>query len=103
MYKSVRYYLKNRSLEQRNPKKRSPYRLLKKELIREMDRHIKQVALLGISRPAHAFNNFEANHEYNQHLATERKRMGEQGIDHVQAEIKIKKAYKNRLYILQHR
>ena len=78
MYKTVRYYLKNKSLEKKEPKKRRKYVTLDKEFLEKMDDHILQVAIV-------------------QQIKT----MMNNDMTEVQAGNKIKKTYKNRYYLQQ--
>ena len=85
MYKTVRYYLKNKSLEKKEPKKRRKYITLDREFLEKMDDHILQVAMVD-----------------NMRLVDEQiKTMMEKDITEVEANNKIKKTYKNRYYLQQ--
>ena len=101
MYKTVRYYLKNKSLEKKEPKKRRKYITLDKEFLEKMDDHILQVAMVDNMKPAYAFNNFTSLPD-NMRLVDEQiKTMMEKEITEVEANNKIKKTYKNRYYLQQ--
>ena len=101
MYKTVRYYLKNKSLEKKEPKKRRKYVTLDKEFLEKMDDHILQVAMVDNMKPAYAFNNFTSLPD-NMRLVDEQiKTMMEKDITEVEANNKIKKTYKNRYYLQQ--
>jgi hypothetical protein len=101
MYKTVRYYLKNKSLEKKEPKKRRKYITLDKEFLEKMDDHILQVAMVDNMKPAYAFNNFTSLPD-NMRLVDEQiKTMMEKDITEVEANSKIKKTYKNRYYLQQ--
>ena len=58
MFKTVRYYLKNKSLEKKKAKKRRKYITLDKDFLEKMDTHILEVAIVQDLKPAHAYNNF---------------------------------------------
>ena len=103
MYKSVRYYFKNKSYQEKTQKKRGQYISFKKKFLTDMDQHIREVALIQCYKPSHAFNNFYGNHRYNKEMLLETRRMLNLGLDEVQIESKIKKTYKNRYYVIQHK
>ena len=97
MFKSCRYYFRNKSPEENNDKKqRKPYVALSKSILQHMDEHIKmQVGL----RPEDAYNSYcnqflmKIKDEI-QALALESK----ESIDDIYN--KYKKTYKNRFYVL---
>ena len=101
MYKTVRYYLKNKSLEKKEPKKRRKYVTLDKEFLEKMDDHILQVAIVQDLKPAHAFNNFTSLSDNTRLVDEQIKTMMNNDMTEVQAGNKIKKTYKNRYYLQQ--
>jgi hypothetical protein len=105
MYKSARYYFKNKSLEKKPAIKRRRYINLDKKILREMEAHINTVAFVEDFKPAHAYNNFISDSNYCEKIKEEIKRLKEDGEDNnltdVYFENKIKKTYKNRYFIAQ--
>lgn len=102
MFKSVRYYLRNKKKETIVPKKRRKYISFRRPFLKDMDRHISDVALVEQRKPAFAFNHFYGSSEYNKYMEPERRRLNEQGLEEGLIEDKIKKTYKNRYFRLQH-
>ncbi len=104
MYKSVRYYFKNKSLMKKKPKKRKVYLSLHEDLLDTMSRHIAEFASVENLKPAYAYNNFTGNDKYNMHLHSEEQRLtNDFNMSEVEIEAKIKKTYKNRYFIYQKR
>lgn len=105
MYKSARYYFKNKSLEKKPPIKRRKYMNLDKKILREMETHIKTIAFVEDYKPAHAYNNFISDPNYCEKIKEEIKRLKEDDDDDnltdIYFENKIKKTYKNRYFIAQ--
>ena len=101
MFKSARYYLRNKTEEKRVPKKRRAYISFRKSFLEDMDRHILNVALVEQQKPAFAFNHFYGSSEYNRYMESERLRLTEMNVEEALIENKIKKTYKNRLFRLQ--
>ena len=101
MYKTVRYYLKNKSLEKKEPKKRRKYITLDKDFLEKMDDHILEVAIVQDMKPAHAYNNF-ISLSSNMRLVDEQiKELTEKDMTELAATNKIKKTYKNRYFLQQ--
>ena len=63
MYKSVRYYFKNKSSEKTKPKKRRQYVGLNRDLLDAIDEHIEAIFKFNY-KPAVAFKEFMENNEY---------------------------------------
>lgn len=101
MYKTVRYYLKNKSLEKKEPKKRRKYISIDRIIISEMDNHINDEALPNLMKPSVAYNNFTSQSEYSNLMDKEINRLGDLGMEEKPALDKIKKTYKNRYYLQQ--
>ena len=101
MFKSVRYYFKNRSTSKKESKARRKYVNLNKKLLADMDAHIKNVAFCEDFKPAHAYNNFISSIKYCEHLEVERNRLFDNDWQEYDVESKIKKTYKNRYFIQQ--
>ena len=102
MYKSVRYYFKNKSLTKRKPRKRKIYIGLSQVLLDNMSSHIAKFIIQERMRPAYAYNNFIGNSEFNMNIYSEEQRLiKEFNMNEVDIEAKIKKTYKNRYFIYQ--
>ena len=105
MYKSARYYFKNKSLEKKPSIKRRKYTNLDKNLLREMETHINTVAFVEDFKPAHAYNNFISDPNYCNKIKNEKNRLKDDDDDDTLTDIylenKIKKTYKNRYFIEQ--
>jgi|TARA_B100000795_G_scaffold81111_1_gene58305 hypothetical protein len=104
MYKSVRYYFKNKSSEKRKPKKRRQYIALDCDVLDTMNSHIDTQAFPNNYKPEFAYNNFVSNQSFNEGLDEEIRRLQtEYQLTEIDAEKKIKKTYKNRYYLKQKR
>ena len=101
MYKSVRYYFKNKSSEDKEQVKRRKYISLSSDLLEDMSRHIQKVAFKECYKPQYAYNNFISNDLYNTHLNNETNKLIELGMNECDIENKIKKTYKNRYFLKQ--
>ena len=99
MYKSVRYYFKNKSTEKKEPKKRRKYISLGCEILDAMTSHLDTHAFPNNYKPEFAYNNFVSNQDYNNGLDEEIQRLQDEfQLTEIEAEKKIKKTYKNRYY-----
>jgi hypothetical protein len=101
MYKTVRYYLKNKSLEKKEPKKRRKYITLDKDFLEKMDDHILEVAIVQDMKPAHAYNNFISLSDNMRLVEVQIKELTEKDMTELAATNKIKKTYKNRYFLQQ--
>jgi hypothetical protein len=101
MYKTVRYYLKNKSVEKKEPKKRRKYIQVDKDILNIMDSHISNFGITKNIKPAFAYNNFMSLSEYSNELTNEITRLMELGLNEPEADAKIKKTYKNRYFTQQ--
>jgi hypothetical protein len=102
MYKSARYYFKNKvEKEETGTKKRRKYVTLDKCFLSDMDRHIYQVAFKQDMKPAHAYNNFISDEIYSSKLDTVVQELLDREWKECDANVKIKKTYKNRYFIQQ--
>jgi hypothetical protein len=90
MYKSVRYYFKNKSNKKTEPKKRRIYTRLDEELLIWMDTHISRN---NNKKPVNAFNEFM---EYTCSKTLINKE--NTSLSDAEFKIKIKKTYKNRFF-----
>ena len=99
MFKSARYYFRNKSTEKKAPAKRRDYMGVQKDLLSFMDEHIKSNINRDNYKPSDGFTMFcKENMEI---LKEEVKRLCNSGFtDHNEIKDKIKKTYKNRYFIL---
>ena len=100
MYKSARYYFKNKK-EKKEVKKRRKYVTLDKTFLADMDRHILLVAFRQDLKPVHAYNNFVSDSIYSRKIDMVIQNLLDDNWDEPAAECKLKKTYKNRYYIQQ--
>lgn len=98
MYKSVRYYYKNKSLEEKKPAERRIYISLKLNVRNDIDEHIN--GIINKEKPAVAYENYIENIKYQATYLNEKVRLMQLGLDETDADIKIKKTYKNRYFML---
>ena len=102
MYKSARYYFKNKSTAKKEPKKRRKYVTIDKTFLGQMDKHINEVAFAQDLKPAHAYNNFISDDKYSIKMdEIIQDLMDENDLEEVAVEKKICKTYKNRYFIQQ--
>jgi hypothetical protein len=101
MFKTVRYYLKNKSVEKKEPKKRRKYISISKNIIETMDEHIEETAMNENMKPAVAYNNYSSHSVYSEMIDEEVDRLIKLDMNEVSAINKIKKTYKNRYYLQQ--
>ena len=101
MYKSARYYFKNKSNKKTDAKKRRQYVGLNPEFRDAIDSHISSVALRQELKPADGYINFMDNGDYTELLRLEKLRL--ESYDFTKEEIlaKFKKTYKNRYFTMQ--
>ena len=95
MYKSVRYYYKDKSEKKTEPKKRRVYISLDRDILDNIDSHIDKNKT---SKPAAAYLNF-INSIDKELLEETRIILMASGLDKNQTEQKLKKTYKNRFFI----
>ena len=102
MYKSARYYFKNKSEAKKEPKKRRKYVTIDKSFLGDMDKHITEVAFVQELKPAHAYNNFISDDKYSSKMENIiQDLMDDYDLEEVVVEKKISKTYKNRYFIQQ--
>ena len=101
MYKSARYYFKNKSTEKKETKQRRKYVTLNKGFLADMDRHISTVAFQQDMKPAHAYNNFVSDAMYSEKLDDVIQKLLDGNWKEPAAESKLKKTYKNRYFMQQ--
>ena len=101
MYKSARYYFKNKSAEKKDAKKRRQYVGLNPEFRESIDNHIETVSLRQELKPADGYINFMDNGDNAELLRLEKLRL--ESYDFTKEEIlaKFKKTYKNRYFTMR--
>jgi len=95
MYKSARYYFKNKSTEKKKSKQRRKYVTLNKGFL------ILTIAFQQEMKPAHAYNNFISDATYSEKLDDVIQKLLDNDWKEPDAESKLKKTYKNRYFIQQ--
>jgi len=99
MFKSARYYFRKKSDQKREPKQRRAYISVNRELLNAMDRHISENIYLEDYQPKNGFESFCKDNETI--LQTTVNQIVENGVhDKATIDIKIKKTYKNRYFLL---
>ena len=101
MYKSARYYFKNKSNEKKDAKKRRQYVGLNPEFRDAIDNHIENIALRQELKPATAFINFMDNKDNTELLRLEKLRLESYDFTKEEIQAKFKKTYKNRYFTMQ--
>jgi hypothetical protein len=102
MYKSARYYFKNKPTAKKEPKKRRKYVTIDKTFLGQMDKHINEIAFVQDLKPAHAYNNFISDDNYSSKMdEIIQDLMDENDLEEAAVEKKICKTYKNRYFIQQ--
>lgn len=99
MFKSARYYFRQKSTEKKAPKERRDYVGSRKELLDAMDDHIKKQSNKKDCKPSDGFDEFcKENRDV---LNEEVKMLCKNGFnDAVEIKNKIKKTYKNRYFLI---
>ena len=96
MYKSARYYFKNKSLEKTKPKKRRQYIGLDRNFLDIIDEHLNTMD--NSSKPSKALKQFQETPKYQDIIRLEIRRLKNNNLEIDQILLKIKKTYKNRHY-----
>jgi len=101
MYKSARYYFRNKKTEKKEPKKRRKYSSVNKELLDAMDEHILENIKKDDYQPKTGFVDFCNNTKNKSVLKETVHKLCEEGTkDPVTIEQKMKKTYKNIYFYL---
>jgi len=95
MYKSARYYFKNKPITTKKPKKRRIYTRLDKSTLDIMDKYITEHQE-QYSKPSESFQAFLD--EYKDFIQTIKSTFTEKGVKEDYIDVKIKKTYKNRCF-----
>jgi len=99
MFKSARYYFRKKSDQKREPKQRRAYISVNRELLNAMNRHILENIYMEDYQPKNGFESFCKDNETI--LQTTISQIVENGVhDKETIDIKIKKTYKNRYFLL---
>lgn len=99
MFKSARYYLKNKSSEPKNPVQRRNYVSMSNHILSLMDEHINQTVFNEEQKsPADSYNKFCIQFQSN--ILSEINRLMDLGLSGEDIKIKIKKTFKNRYFRL---
>lgn len=99
MYKSARYYFKNKDYSQKNKteKTRRKYIEQDREFISSIDEQIDTI--INLMKPSEGYKLFKE--EYVEDYTTEQERLSKYFTEKADIENKIKKTYKNRYFITQ--
>lgn len=100
MYKSARYYFKNKNYTPSEKKKRRKYIPQDKEFIITIDEHV-SLCMRNDIKPSDSYIEFTTKTELSEILDNEMKRLGEFLDNQKDIVAKIKKTYKNRYFIQQ--
>jgi len=100
MYKSVRYYHKNKSDERPKRRQRRRYVSTARVVLDSIEQHIRSFGLRQ-RKPEEAFKDFMRDESRNELRREEKARLIAVGMDGTDAEQKLKKTYKNRFFVLQ--
>ena len=98
MYKSVRYYFKNKSTEKKDVKKRRQYVGLNPEFREAIDEHIENTSLRQELKPAEGYINFMDGAKYTELIRLEKIRLESYNFTKEEITSKLKKTYKNRYF-----
>ena len=96
MYKSVRYYFKNKPIKKNESTKRKNYIKISKDMLKAMDQHISTKGIK--SKPADSYDGF--NNLNKELIETEKKKLSSK-LSKDEINLKLKKTYKNRYFIKQ--
>lgn len=101
IYKSARYYFKNKTNEEKEPMQRREYVGSSKEFREAIDAHISKIANNLNLKPANAFSNFIDHVEYQKIITDTVEDFRGYGFSTDIIDKKIKKTYKNRYFTHQ--
>ena len=105
MYKSARYYFKNKQTNKK-PKKRRVYISLERNLLDAIDDDIQNIMNStenNNNKPHNAYINFIKNTKYTNVINIEKARLETKKLETKEVDDKIKKTYKNRYYNALHK
>ncbi len=101
MYKSARYYFKNKSNEKKQAKKRRQYIGLEPDFRDAIDEHIENISMRQELKPQDGFVNFLDSVKYAEVIRLEKLRLESYDFTKDQISAKFKKTYKNRYFTNQ--
>ena len=101
MYKSVRYYFKNKSDKKKEVAKRRQYLGLSPEFREAVDTHVKNVSLRRELKPSVGFIDFMDQVVYAELIRSEKLRLESYNFAKEDINNKFKKSYKNRYFLEQ--
>ena len=101
MYKSARYYFKNKTNEKKQAKKRRQYIGLEPDFRDAIDEHIEEIAMRQELKPQDGFINFMDNTKYSEIIRLEKLRLESYDFTKEEINAKFKKTYKNRYFTNQ--
>jgi len=100
MYKSARYYFKNKSNKKKEVKKRRKYVSVNPEFRDAIDNHITTVTIRREIKPSEGYINFMDNESNTNLLILEKLRLESYNFTKEEILTKFKKTYKNRYFIM---
>jgi hypothetical protein len=103
MYKSVRYYFKNKSTKKKDVKKRCKYIGLDPDFRDAIDEHIVEITVRQELKPKDGYINFMDSTKYNDLIKLESLRLAAYDFNKKDILAKIKKTYKNRYFNIQNK
>lgn len=101
IYKSARYYFKNKTNDEKEPTQRREYVGSTKEFREAIDAHISNIANKRNLKPADAFSNFIEHTDYQKIITDAVEDFRGYGFSTDMIDKKIKKTYKNRYFTHQ--
>jgi len=101
MYKTVRYYLKKQPEVKVEPKKRRKYITIDKSYIQLVDDHVAFCLNNNITKPQECYKDFIETKENEEMLMRLKEEIMESGLTEDEYIKKLKKTYKNRLFVLK--
>ena len=101
MYRSGRYYFRNKNTTLKEPKQRRKYVSIDCEIIESMDNYIKEYVLVDNStiKPSELYNSFCESHKSS--ITDEIERLKQMELSNNDIIVKFKKTFKNRYFIYQ--
>ena len=100
MYKSARYYFKNKGPDKNEPKKRRQYIGLDREFLDTIDLHIEKIKEDNM-KPAQALLDFLETEAHENIIRNENLRLKSYNLDEDEIRKKFKKTYKNRYFLMK--
>ena len=101
MFKSARYYFKNKSNIKKEPAKRRNYIGLDADFRQLIDKHVEEICVRRNMKPSVGFIDFMDNSDYKNEIDIENIRLKSFKLKSEEILSKLKKTYKNRYFIYQ--